>query len=218
MRVPRGPEPNSRPSLTMHDIRLIRETPDDFDAALKRRNLPPMAKKILQTDIDRRALQAEIQDMRSRRNIASKDIGVLKANGSDANELIAQVNVMKAKLPALEARESVLAGKLEAYLLELPNILDQSVPIGDDEAQNQLIRRVGDLPKFSFTPKDHVALGEGLGQMDFALGAKLAGARFVVLSGQLAKLERALAAFMLDTHTAEFGRETLPPALLTLKP
>ena len=99
MRVPRGPEPNSRPSLTMHDIRLIRETPDDFDAALKRRNLPPMAKKILQTDIDRRALQAEIQDMRSRRNIASKDIGVLKANGSDANELIAQVNVMKAKLP-----------------------------------------------------------------------------------------------------------------------
>ena len=81
--------------------------------------------------------------------------------------------------------------------------------------QNQLIRRVGDLPKFAFTPKDHVALGEGLGQMDFALGAKLAGARFVVLSGQLARLERALAAFMLDTHTVEFGYvETLPPALV----
>ena len=129
----------------MHDIRFIRETPDAFDAALKRRNLPPMASKILQIDSDRRALQAEIQDMQSRRNIASKEIGVLKAKAGDADDLIAAVNDMKAKLPALEAKESALAGKLEARLLELPNILDQSVPIGDDEMQNQLIRRVGDL-------------------------------------------------------------------------
>ncbi len=199
----------------MHDIRLIRESPDTFDAALLRRNLPPMANKILQLDGDRRAMQAEIQAMQSRRNTASKNIGAVKAKGGDADELIGEVNDIKAKLPALEAREAALAGKLEAYLLELPNILDQSVPVGDDETQNQLIRRVGDLPKFAFTPKDHVALGEGLGQMDFALGAKLAGTRFVVLSGQLARLERALAAFMLDTHTVEFGYvETLPPALV----
>jgi seryl-tRNA synthetase len=199
----------------MHDIRFIRETPNAFDTALKRRNLAPMASKILKIDSDRRAIQAEIQDMQSRRNIASKDIGALKAQGGDADDLIAEVNDIKTKLPALEAKEAVLAGKLETCLLELPNILDQSVPIGNDDTQNQLIRRVGDPPKFAFTPRDHVALGEKLGQMDFALGAKLAGARFVVLSGQLARLERALAAFMLDTHTVEFGYvETLPPALV----
>ncbi len=199
----------------MHDIRFIRETPDAFDAALKRRNLPPAASKILQIDSDRRALQVKIQNMQARRNIVSKDIGALKAEGGNADDLIAEVNDIKGKLPALEAEESILASKLEASLLELPNILDQSVPIGDDETQNRLIRIVGDVPKFAFTPLDHVALGEGLGQMDFALGAKLAGARFVVLSGQLARLERALAAFMLDTHTNQFGYvETSPPALV----
>lgn len=199
----------------MHDIRFIREAPDAFDAALKRRNLSPMADNILQIDSDRRALQAQIQDMQSRRNIASKEIGALKAKGSDADALIAEVNNIKTNLPPLEAEESTLAGKLEAHLLELPNILDKSVPVGDSETQNLLIRIVGDVPEFAFTPQDHVALGEGLGQMDFALGAKLAGTRFVVLSGQLARLERALAAFMLDTHTGEFGYvETLPPALV----
>jgi seryl-tRNA synthetase len=199
----------------MHDIRFIRDKPDAFDAALKRRKLSPMANKILQIDSDRRALQTQIQDMQSRRNIASKEIGALKANGGDADTLITEVNDIKEKLPALEAEESSLAEKLEVCLLELPNILDQSVPTGDDESQNQLIRRVGDIPEFTFTPRDHVALGEGLGQMDFALGAKLAGARFVVLSGQLARLERALASFMLDTHTSESGYvETLPPVLV----
>ena len=199
----------------MHDIRFIRENPDAFDAALKRRNLAPMAGEILKIDRDRRALQAKIQEMQSRRNHASKEIGALKAKGSDADVLIAEVNDIKTKMPALETEEVYLAKNLEARLLELPNFLDDSVPDGDDEGQNQLIRTIGDVPNFSFTPKDHVALGEGLGLMDFALGAKLAGARFVVLSGQLARLERALAAFMLDTHTGEFGYvETLPPALV----
>jgi seryl-tRNA synthetase len=199
----------------MHDIRFIRENPDAFDAALARRRLPPIAAEINQIDADRRALQARIQDMQSRRNQASKDIGAIKAKGGDADSLIAEVNDIKAQLPALEATETDLAAKLEAHLLELPNILDGSVPDGNDEADNALIRTVGDIPQFSFTPKDHVEIGEGLGQMDFALGAKLAGARFVVLSGQLARLERAIAALMLDTHTEEFGyRETLPPALV----
>jgi seryl-tRNA synthetase len=199
----------------MHDIRFIRENPEAFDAALKRRKLAPMAGEILKTDSDRRALQAQIQDMQSRRNQASKEIGALKAKGGDADALIAEVNDIKTKMPALETEEASLAENLESRLLELPNLLDESVPDGDDEDQNQLIRTIGDFPSFSFTPKDHVALGEGLGLMDFALGAKLAGARFVVLSGQLARLERALAAFMLDTHTGEFGYvETLPPALV----
>ena len=199
----------------MHDIRFIRENPDTFDAALKRRKLTPMASEILEADSNRRSLQAKIQEMQSRRNQTSKEIGALKAKGGDANALIAEVNEIKANMPALENEEAKLADKLDTWLLELPNILDASVPDGDDETQNELIRTIGDLPQFLFTPKDHVALGEGLGQMDFALGAKLAGARFVVLSGQLARLERALANFMLDTHTTEFGYvETLPPALV----
>ena len=199
----------------MHDIRFIRENPDTFDAALKRRKLTPMASEILEADSNRRSLQAKIQEMQSRRNQTSKEIGALKAKGGDANALIAEVNEIKANMPALENEEAKLADKLDTWLLELPNILDASVPDGDDETQNELIRTIGDLPQFLFTPKDHVALGEGLGQMDFALGAKLAGARFVVLSGQLARLERALATFMLDTHTTEFGYvETLPPALV----
>jgi seryl-tRNA synthetase len=199
----------------MHDIRFIRENPDAFDAALKRRKLAPMAGEILKTDSDRRALQARVQEMQSRRNQLSKEIGALKAKGGDADALIAEVNNIKTKMPALETEEVSLAESLESRLLELPNLLDESVPDGDDEDQNQLIRTIGDIPSFDFTPKDHVALGEGLGLMDFALGAKLAGARFVVLSGQLARLERALAAFMLDTHTGEFGYvETLPPALV----
>ena len=199
----------------MHDIRFIRENPDAFDAALKRRKLTPMAGKILKIDSDRRALQAQIQEMQSRRNQASKEIGALRSKGDDADALIAEVNNIKTKMPALETEEASLAESLESWLLELPNVLNDSVPDGDDEDQNQLIRIIGDVPSFHFTPKDHVALGDGLGLMDFALGAKLAGARFVVLSGQLARLERALAAFMLDTHTEKFGYvETLPPALV----
>ena len=103
------------------------------------------------------------------------------------------------------------------HLMSLPNILDDSVPQGSDEDDNALVRTVGTIPEFSFAPQDHVTLGENLGQMDFANGAKLAGARFVVLHDQLARLERALASFMLDTHTAEFGyRETLPPAIVNI--
>ena len=199
----------------MHDIRFIRERPDAFDAALKRRNLTPMAAEIVSIDTSRRTLQAKIQDMQSRRNQASKDIGGIKAKGGDASDLISEVNEIKAKIPELEADETALAKDLEKHLLELPNILDLSVPDGSDEASNMLIRTVGELPGFSFKAKDHVAIGEGLGQMDFALGAKLAGARFVVLSGQLARLERSIAALMLDTHTEEYGYiETSPPALV----
>jgi len=202
----------------MHDIRFIREHPEQFTAAMQRRSVTVTADQILQIDSQRRGLQAEIQDMQSRRNAASKDIGARKANGEDADDLIAEVNNIKAKLPQLEDEETALAETLEGFLLELPNILDETVPDGADEADNALVRTVGDIPKFDFAPKDHVVIGEGLGQMDFALGAKLAGARFVVLSGQLAQLERALASFMLDTHTQEFGYvETFPPALVNSK-
>ena len=199
----------------MHDIRFIRENPDAFDAAMARRGLEPQSGSILETDAKRRALQGQIQDMQSRRNVASKEIGMRKGKGEDADDLIAEVNEIKAKMPGLEEEEGALAASLETVLLELPNILDAEVPDGADEDDNALLRSWGDIPSFDFTPQDHVALGEGLGQMDFATAAKLSGARFVILRGQLARLERALAAFMLDTHTSVFGyEETLPPFLV----
>ena len=202
----------------MHDIRFIRKHPEKFTAAMQRRSVTVTADEILKIDRQRRGLQSEIQDMQSRRNAASKDIGTRKAKGQEANDLIAEVNNIKAKLSQLEGEETALAERLEGYLLELPNMLDVTVPEGSDETDNAVVRTVGDIPKFDFVAKDHVVIGEGLGQMDFALGAKLSGARFVVLSGQLAQLERALASFMLDTHTQEFGYvETLPPALVNSK-
>lgn len=199
----------------MHDIRFIRDHPEAFDAAMARRGMEAAASGILEMDTRRRALQGQIQDMRSRRNVASKEIGMRKGKGEDADDLIAEVDDIKSALSKLEQEEGELAGSLESRLLELPNIMDADVPEGADEGDNALVRQWGDIPSFTFTPRDHVAIGEGLGQMDFATAAKLAGARFVVLRGQLARLERALAAFMLDIHTSEFGyQETLPPYLV----
>jgi len=199
----------------MHDIRFIRDNPTAFDDALARRGIESTAATILDIDAQRRALQAQLQEMQSRRNSASKEIGARKAKGEDADILITEVNDIKKQMPELEAREGELAAQLEGMLLELPNILDNSVPDGADEDDNELIRSWGEIPQFDFAPRDHVAIGEALGQMDFGLGAKVAGARFVVLQGQLAKLERALAAYMLDLHTVEFGyQETIPPYMV----
>ena len=199
----------------MHDIRFIRDNPEQFDAALARRGLDPVAGAILEIDSKRRGLQARLQEMQSRRNQASKEIGALKSQGGDADALIAEVNDIKQQMPEMEAEESTLAAQLDGRLMELPNLLDDAVPAGDDEDDNELVRTHGSIPRFSFTPRDHVEIGEGLGQMDFALGAKVSGARFVVLRYQLARLERALAAFMLDLHTSKFGYvETMPPYLV----
>ena len=199
----------------MHDIRFIRDNPEQFDAALARRGLDPVAGAILEIDSKRRGLQARMQEMQSRRNQASKEIGALKSQGGDADALIAEVNDIKQQMPEIEAEENTLAAQLDGRLMELPNLLDDAVPAGDDEDDNELVRTHGSIPSFPFTPRDHVEIGEGLGQMDFALGAKVSGARFVVLRHQLARLERALAAFMLDLHTSKFGYvETMPPYLV----
>ena len=199
----------------MHDIRFIRDNPDQFDAALERRGLDPVAGTSLEIDGKRRGLQARLQEMQSRRNQASKEIGARKSKGEDADALIAEVNDIKQQMPQIEGEESVLAAELDSWLMELPNLLDDAVPTGDDEDDNELVRTHGTIPTFSFTPRDHVEIGEGLGQMDFTLGAKVSGARFVVLRHQLARLERALAGFMLDLHTSEFGYvETIPPYLV----
>jgi seryl-tRNA synthetase len=199
----------------MHDIKAIRENPDQFDKAVQRRGLEPVAGQIIALDKDRREVQTNLQAKLSRRNEASREIGQKKAAGEDADALLAEVAKLKEDIPALETQEAELTKKINTHLISIPNILDDIVPDGEDEAENVLLRSVGEKPVFSFTPLDHVDIGEGLGQMDFAAGARLSGARFVVLQGQLARLERALAAFMLDVHTKEHGYlETLPPALV----
>lgn len=199
----------------MHDIKAIRENPEQFDKAAQRRGLDPVAGQIVALDKERREIQTNLQAKLSRRNEASREIGQKKAAGEDADTLLAEVAALKEAIPALEAQEAELSQAINTHLVSIPNILDDIVPDGEDEDENELLRSVGEKPSFSFTPRDHVDIGEGLGQMDFAAGAKLSGARFVVLQGQLARLERALAAFMLDVHTKEHGYlETLPPALV----
>ena len=199
----------------MHDIRFIRDNPEQFDAALARRGLPAAALQICDLDARRRALQTELQEKQARRNEASREIGQIKAQGGDASEVLSEAALLKKAVPELETEEAKIAAEISSQLMGLPNILDERVPDGEDEDENELIKVVGQKPSFDFTPRDHVDLGESLAEMDFSIAAKLSGARFVVLKGQLAKLERALAAFMLDIHTKEHGyTEILPPALV----
>lgn len=199
----------------MHDIRFIRDHSDDFDKALGRRNLAPMSSAILEVDAKRREIQTTLQDLQQKRNETSRKIGEIKKAGGDADAIMAEVAAIKDQMGQLEEDEKALAEALDAHLLGLPNILDEAVPEGADESDNIEVRNHGDATLPSFTARDHVELGESLGMMDFAAGAKLSGSRFVVLKSGLARLERALAAFMLDTHTGVFGyQEVLPPALV----
>ncbi len=202
----------------MHDIKAIRENPEKFDRAAQRRGLDPVAAQIVALDKNRRKVQTNLQEKLSRRNEISREIGQKKAAGEDAEALLVEVSRLKEDIPTLEIQEAELTQTINTHLISIPNILDDIVPDGADEEENELLRSVGEKPVFSFTPRDHVDIGEGLGQMDFAAGAKLSGARFVVLQGQLARLERALGAFMLDVHINEHGYlETLPPALVRTK-
>jgi len=202
----------------MHDIKFIRENAAEFDRIMQRRGLESPSVQILSLDEKRRKLQTELQALQARRNESSKQIGVLKSSGGTADELIAEVASIKQKIPELESEEHKLAGQINAILFSMPNLLDDNVPDGASEEENVLLQQVGDIPKFEFKPRDHVALGEVTKGLDFEAAAEISGARFVVLSGQMAKLERALASFMLDIHTSEFGyTEYLPPALVNSK-
>lgn len=201
----------------MHDIRFIRQNPHAFDMAMRRRSFgSDVTETLTALDKRKRAVQTEMETKLSQRNSLSRDIGKQKATGSDpSSDSLHMIAALKADIAELDTEFQKLDAEIESYLLTLPNILDDDVPDGTDESENTLLREVGKKPQFDFMPKDHVAIGEKLGQMDFAVAAKLSGARFVVLQGQLAKLERALAAFMLDTHINEHGYlETLPPALV----
>jgi len=199
----------------MFDIKWIRDDPDAFDAGLARRGLEAHAGEVLALDERRRAATARAQEIQTRRNKASKEIGAAKAKGEDAEALIAQVAADKAAEAEAEAEARRYGEALDALLSGLPNLPADDTPDGADEADNVELRRVGTPPAFEFAPRDHVALGEGLGMMDFERAARLSGARFAVLSGGLARLSRALGAFMLDLHTTEFGyREVAPPVLV----
>jgi len=202
----------------MHDIKWIRENPKVFDEAMKKRGLGPVADEIIKHDKEKRKGISNLQELQHKTNALAKKIGELKAQKQNADDLIAESKELKAKIAEVKQREEqgedVTEELVDGLLYTLPNILALDVPEGESEEDNVEIRRWGVLPSFDFHPKEHFDLGENLGLMDFEQTAKISGARFVTLKGQLARLERALANFMLDIHTKEFGYIEVSPPLL----
>lgn len=205
----------------MFDLKFIRENPQDFDRALARRSEDARSADILSMDKDLRAVQTESQAAQARRNEASKLIGRAKAQGNEeeAQALMAEVGALKQKLAGFDEQERVLSEQLNLLLMTLPNALYDDVPDGADENDNVEVRTWGTPRTFTFDAKEHFELGESLqGQipgMDFERAAKLSGSRFVILSGEIARLERALGQFMLDLHTRDHGyMEVLTPAMV----
>jgi seryl-tRNA synthetase len=204
----------------MLDLKWIRENPAEFDAGLARRGLPPLSGDVLAIDEERRAHTKTLQDMQARRNAASKEIGKAKSKGGDpakAEALMAEVAELKGKIADGEAKERELDEKIKTLLSGIPNMLQADVPDGPDESANVELRRWGvprDFTADGFAPKQHFEIGEALGLMDFEAAAKISGARFTVLKGGLARLERALGQFMLDVQTGEHGYTEVNPPLL----
>jgi seryl-tRNA synthetase len=210
---------NSRKNADVFDIRWIRDNPAAFDAGLKKRGLAPLSAELIALDEARRGHVTKLQEAQARRNSASKEIGAAKAakDNAKANELMAEVAALKDQLAKGEDAERELDGKLRDALSVIPNLPLDDVPLGKDEKDNKEVRRVGEPPKLAGInkPLQHFEIGERLGLMDFATAAKISGARFVVLKGALARLERALGAFMLDLHTGENGyTENVVPLLV----
>ncbi|MBY5369750.1 serine--tRNA ligase [Rhizobium leguminosarum] len=191
----------------MLDIKWIRENPEALDAALAKRGAEPLAQSLVALDEKRRSAVQKAQDLLSRRNVASKEIGAAMAqkNSELAEKLKAEVAELKTLLPAVEEEDRQLTAELNDALSRIPNIPFDDVPVGKDEHDNVVTRTVGEKPRWNHTPKEHFEIGEALGYMDFERAAKLSGSRFTVLTGPLAKLERALGQFMIDLHTSEHG-------------
>jgi seryl-tRNA synthetase len=200
----------------MFDVKWIRDNAEAFDAGLAKRGLEPASGDIIALDAKRRDHIVKLQDAQNRRNAASKEIGAAKAGGDDdkANALIAEIAELKEFLQTAEETARKLNDELREALSGLPNLPLDDVPVGEDETDNVELEKVGRPPVFDFEPKQHFELGEALGLMDFETAAGLSGARFVILKGRLARLERSLAQFMLDIHTGEFGYTEISPPLL----
>ncbi len=200
----------------MYDIKWIRENPQDFDKSRARRGLEPLSATLLALDDARRAAISRLQAAQERRNAASKEIGAAMQakDAARAEALKAEVAKIKEEWPQMEAAERDSKAALDKALSEIPNAPLDAVPEGKDEHDNVEALRWGEPKKFDFTPKEHFEIGEGLGLMDFEAATKLSGARFVVNKGKLARMERALAQFMLDLHTDQHGYQEVNPPLL----
>lgn len=189
----------------MLDIQLLRNDLDAVAARLATRGKAIDFAQFSALEAERKTLQTRTQELQASRNSLSKQIGMLKGKGEDASEVMAQVAAMKTELEQAEARLTELLGELNAIVAAIPNLPNETVPVGKDETDNVEVKRWGTPRTFDFEVKDHTDVGESLGQLDFAVAAKISGARFSVMKGQLACLHRALAQFMLDTHTGEHG-------------
>jgi seryl-tRNA synthetase len=213
------------------DLKWVRDQPAALDAALARRGLEPMAKLLLEQDAAVRALQTDLQEQQARRNALSREIGRMRAQGGDATAILDEVGALKSAIQSGEDQLRERTAALEDLLAGIPNVLADDVPEGVDESANLELRRWGEPPRFDFAPKEHDEIGAGLSPassvaaklkgssfapraMDFDLAAKLAGSRFVTLFGPLARLERALATFMLDIQTKEHGYTEVAVPLL----
>ncbi|WVH09211.1 MAG: Seryl-tRNA synthetase [Fluviibacter phosphoraccumulans EoVTN8] len=189
----------------MLDIQLLRNQPEDVVQRLATRGDAIDFTPFNALEAERKTLQQRTQDLQAQRNSLSKQIGMLKGKGEDASAVMAEVGQLGDELKSSEARLSVLLEEMNAFTSALPNLPGADVPVGADENDNFEIKRWGDIPTFNFDVKDHVDIGAGLNGMDFETATKLTGSRFVVLQGPVARMHRALAQFMLDTHTAEHG-------------
>ena len=201
----------------MHDIKAIRDNPQAFDAGLARRSLAPLSASLLALDELKRETMQKLQDAQSRRNTLSKEIGIAmgKKDVAVADKLKAEVAGLKEAIAAGEEQERIQTQLLKDALADIPNIPLAAVPDGNTEHDNVELRQWGVKPLKNFEPQQHFDIGEGLGLMDFEIASKLSGARFVVLKGALARMERALAQFMINLHTDEFGySETYAPYML----
>ena len=189
----------------MIDIQLLRTNIDAVCERLATRGYTLDVATFQKLEAERKTLQTQTQDLQAKRNSLSKQVGQLKSKGEDASAVMAEVAALKAELDANEQRLGELLKELEAFIATIPNTPQESVPVGKSETDNAELKKWGAPRTFDFPVKDHVDLGEGLGQIDFATAAKIAGARFSLLKGAIARMHRALAQFMLDVHTAEHG-------------
>ena len=201
----------------MHDIRWIRDNAEDFDLGLARRGLKGESRRVLEADELRRIAIKDFEIMQARRNAASKEIGEAKKKKDEvtAQKLMTEVAELKEELPKLEAKAKSAEERLNNILAIIPNLPLEEVPVGESERENVEHHKWGEKRKYAFQPSQHFELGEALGLMDFETAAKLSGARFVVLKGALARMERALGQFMLDVHTDEqHGYTEVNPPLM----
>jgi seryl-tRNA synthetase len=189
----------------MFDVQLLRTQLAETAALLKHRNFDLDAAAFETLEAERKSIQSQTQDLQAERNAISKKIGIAKAKGEDVAPIMAQVAGLGEKLTGCEAQLSAVQAKMDGILLAIPNLPHASVPLGKGEAENVEVRRWGTPRAFDFEIKDHIAIGEGLGGIDFDVAAKLSGARFAVMKAGIARMHRALAQFMLDTHTQEHG-------------